>query len=165
MPSYSLVDFFRYSVFEKASIALTSAVCIKKDILYKITGPFPVGIAMGEDVNVWVRVASTTDVAYCNKPLMLYRLEASTSLCTQGKSIKVSYPYWEWYNLVAKSKYKNAFTTRMIYSLARKGYFNGEYYAVMLCLSKSKGTYLWFSRFVLLIRSLMKLCVYGKIRK
>ena len=165
LPSYSLVDFFRYSVLEKKSIALTSAVCIKKDILYKITGPFPVGIAMGEDVNVWVRVASTTDVAYCNKPLMLYRLEASMSLCTQGKSIKVSYPYWEWYNLVAKSKYKNAFTTRMIYSLARKGYFNGEYYAVMLCLSKSKGTYLWFSRFVLLIRSLMKLCVYGKIRK
>lgn len=159
------LDFFKYSVLQKQSIALTSAVCIKREVLTKIEGPFSNGISIGEDIDVWVRVASISNVVYSNKPFMLYRWHAQNSLCVSGKSIKASYPYWNWYNVTSRSKYKNAFTTRMIYTLARKGFFNGEYSAAIHCLSKIKGISLSLSRLLLFIRILLKLCMYGEAKK
>ena len=51
------IDFFKYSVLIKASVALTSAVIIRRSRLMELDYCFPKEYSMGEDVDLWVRSA------------------------------------------------------------------------------------------------------------
>ena len=116
-----LIDFYKYSVLSMCSVALTSAVVIKRTRLQKLDYCFPEGISMGEDIDLWVRAAADGDIVYSNNTLMLYRYFSEGCL-TQAytQNVDKSYPYWQWYALPCYSTYKNRFTTRMVYAVALK---------------------------------------------
>lgn len=150
-----LIDYFYYSVKEKRSIALTSAVVVKKSCITKNEVFFAHNISMGEDIDFWVRIAAEAPIVYSNKCLMYYRTDSEENLSSKGlKSLSLSFPYWRWYDLKSFSPYKDKFTTRMIYSLAMMGRCTRESSMIRQVLSKIVGSYLIFSRICLYICSL-----------
>ena len=149
------IDFFKYSVLIKASVALTSAVIIRRSRLMELDYCFPKEYSMGEDVDLWVRSAKEP-IIYSNKALMLYRSFTPNGLMNQNYSnISKEFPYWLWYNLKGYGPYKNMFTTRMIYGMSRrKGLADGR--IIRMCLKHSKGTYLLLNRIIVFILSYIK---------
>lgn len=152
------VDFFFYCLKEKRCIAFTSATCIKKQLIENHCLYFDEQISMGEDIDYWIRAASLTNNTYYNGQIqVLYRTESNNSLCTQGKSMEKSYPYWKWYDTpYMQTPMQKKFTTRMIYTLCRDGYKRKEYSKVIATITKARGTYLIISRIGLLVLSLIK---------
>jgi glycosyltransferase involved in cell wall biosynthesis len=152
----AVIDFFRYSVLGKGSIALTSAVVISKKLIERNQLKFPKGCSMGEDVDFWVRACALKDIVYSNKTLMFYRNSCEDSLTSLGyKSISRSYAYWNWYSMMSTSLYKDKFTTRMLYTTARMGLNTHEGKLIRQCLLKIEGSYLFISRMILFIRSFL----------
>lgn len=148
-----LIDFFKYSVYQKCSIALTSAVIIKKQRLLELDYCFHADYCMGEDLDVWVRAAADKKIIYSNKELMLYRSFATGGLISSAyHDIIKEFPYWLWYEMNCYSNFKDKFVTRMIYGLSRRnGFNNGK--MIRYCLKHSKGSYLILHRIVLFIIS------------
>lgn len=142
------LDFYVESYKNGGSIALTSAVAIRKNILNKLDRFFPVGIKMGEDMDMWFRVASITTTVYNNTPLMLYRYAAEGGLSNTIKANSGSYPYWQWYGQ-NKSRKARRFTTLIIYLLSKRYYRFGGYKQCIDCLNKSKGRTLLVKRLFL----------------
>lgn len=150
----TVIDFFRYSVLRKGSIALTSAVVISRSLIESKQLKFKTGCSMGEDVDFWVRACASKDIVYCNKTLMFYRYSCEDSLTSWGiSSISRSYAYWNWYSIMSSSSYKDKFTTRMLYTTAKMGLKTHEGLLIRRCLQKIKGKYLLVSRIILFIRS------------
>lgn len=150
----AVIDFFRYSVLRKGSIALTSAVVISRSLIESKQMKFKTGCSMGEDVDFWVRACASKDIVYCNKTLMFYRYSCEDSLTSWGiSSISRSYAYWKWYSIMSSSSYKDKFTTRMLYTTAKMGLKTHEGLLIRRCLQKIKGKYLLVSRIILFIRS------------
>lgn len=52
----------------------TSAVMARKDALNSIGG-FPFGVKSGEDLLTWAKLVTKYKVAYCTKPLSIYRID------------------------------------------------------------------------------------------
>lgn len=150
----AVIDFFRYSVLRKGSIALTSAVVISRSLIESKQLKFKTGCSMGEDVDFWVRACASKDIVYCNKTLMFYRYSCEDSLTSWGIcSISRSYAYWNWYSIMSSSPYKDKFTTRMLYTTAKMGLKTHEGLLIRRCLQKIKGKHLLVSRIILFIRS------------
>ena len=152
-----IVDFYRYSVLTKCSVALTSSVIIKNKRLKELDHWFPVGVSMGEDVDLWVRTAAAEDIIYSNKALMLYRMFADGCLTKKAMlDLDKSYHYWEWYKLPCYSSYKDLFTTRMLYAVARKGLGCTSGKSIREWLRRISGTYLLYNRVVLFVFTFLK---------
>lgn len=150
----TVIDFFRYSVLRKGSIALTSAVVISRSLIESKQLKFKTGCSMGEDVDFWVRACTSKDIVYCNKTLMFYRCSCEDSLTSRGiSSISRSYAYWNWYSIMSSSSYKDKFTTRMLYTTAKMGLKTHEGLLIRRCLLKIEGSYLFISRIILFIHS------------
>lgn len=150
----AVIDFFRYSVLRKGSIALTSAVVISRSLIESKQLKFKTGCSMGEDVDFWVRACASKDIVYCNKTLMFYRSSCEDSLTSWGiSSISRSYAYWNWYSIMSSSSYKDKFATRMLYTTAKMGLKTHEGLLIRRCLQKIKGKYLLVSRIILFVRS------------
>jgi glycosyltransferase involved in cell wall biosynthesis len=74
-PAGGLVkDFLRSSL--KAPIVCASSVLCRRSILDKVGG-FPEGVRLGEDLDLWMRIALNYPVAYIADPLVLYHKGAS----------------------------------------------------------------------------------------
>lgn len=149
------LDFYEYCVRTGGTIAQTSGVILRHDELGEGRVLFRAGCSMGEDLDVWVRVAAKGNVLYINQPLVAYRYDWSEGLIAQGKSIRVSYPYWEWYVVDSTSKYKNIFASLMIYKLARKGMESHEYELTRQCLRRIQGGEYMMKRIILYLRSVL----------
>lgn len=151
-----LIDFYKYSVMSKCSVALTSAVVIRRKRLMELDYCFPVGISMGEDHDLWVRAAAKEEIIYSNVSLMLYRLNAVNALTGLAKDcISRSFRYWKWYPLTCYSRYKNTYTTRKVLSLASKCYKLGDSKEARNILLKAKGGDYLFKRIALYIISFL----------
>jgi glycosyltransferase involved in cell wall biosynthesis len=79
-----LDDFFRS--WRKSSLFSTSSVCIRLTALREKKIKFPVGERLGEDQEVWFRLAEEYPVAYCRRPLSAYNTNVSGSL-TSGAEL------------------------------------------------------------------------------
>ncbi|WP_075187211.1 glycosyltransferase family 2 protein [Teredinibacter haidensis] len=58
----------------------SSSICAEKSLLQEVGG-FPVGEAMGEDQDVWSKIALQTDIAYSPKQLAAYVLDSDNRAC------------------------------------------------------------------------------------
>lgn len=67
-----LTNYFEIAAYSHPPV-WTSAVCIKRTILYGI-GAFPIGITSGEDLLTWARVAIHTHWAYSLKVCAIYNM-------------------------------------------------------------------------------------------
>lgn len=62
----------------------TCSVCIPKAVFAESGITFPRGEALGEDQDVWFRLAERYEVAYSESPLVLYRINVAASLTAGG---------------------------------------------------------------------------------
>lgn len=136
--SRCVVDYLEKSVENFGSIALTSTVAVKRDLLNTMEYWFKEGKCIGEDNDLWVRIALKSKVVYNNTSLMLYRSFAEGGLTASKYNYENSINYWDWYSL-SKNQMLHLFATQMIYSLARNCYKRKLYDDAILCLSQIKG--------------------------
>ena len=136
----NVVNYFEASLSNTGPIALTSAVVVGRDLLLSLDHLFLPYISMGEDLDLWTRIALKSNVCYIRHPLMLYRSYAEGSLTSGKSSLQRSFHYWAWYSY-SDNKFLKQFTTMLIYTLARNLYKEGKYKYTSFCLSKIKGGY------------------------
>lgn len=73
-----LTDYLHFVAFEQGYEMNSSAVAVRRDVFIK-SGVFPVGVKIGEDSDLWLRVAWTTSVAYIPECLSIYHMEVGAS--------------------------------------------------------------------------------------
>ncbi|MDD2539596.1 MAG: glycosyltransferase [Desulfuromonadaceae bacterium] len=73
-----LPDYFEHIVFNDGNEIHTSCVAVKKSVFH-LAGKFPVGVRVGEDSDMWMRLAWTTRIAHIPKPLSIYHMDAGDS--------------------------------------------------------------------------------------
>ncbi|MFN3717091.1 MAG: glycosyltransferase family 2 protein [Thiobacillus sp.] len=71
-------DFF--SKWSRGSFITTSSIAVRRQALLDLGGLFPVGERLGEDQDVWFRLAERYPVAYSPRQLALYRVDVGGSL-------------------------------------------------------------------------------------
>jgi len=57
----------------------SSSIAATKNVLEKVGG-FPVGVKYGGDIDTWIRLSVAAKIAYYNKPLAIYHLEAENRI-------------------------------------------------------------------------------------
>lgn len=73
-------DFFHR--WRKGEILLcTNSVAVRRAELLKLQPCFQLDVSMGEDLDLWFRLAEKKPVAYCPAPLVGYRMGVADSLC------------------------------------------------------------------------------------
>lgn len=70
-------DFYRS--WGKGSFTCTSAIVVRRNVLVQQNIWFPEGEKLGEDQDVWFRLAEQTAVAYSNQALVVYRMDVPGS--------------------------------------------------------------------------------------
>ncbi len=83
-------DFFKASV-ENGCLYLSSSITIHRKTFLAIGG-FPIGVPVGEDTDLWARLAWTAPVAFINKKLVFYYTQTSGNTVTSNYPVKFSYP-------------------------------------------------------------------------
>ncbi|AZP10945.1 glycosyltransferase [Undibacterium parvum] len=77
-------DFFdhwrRYGAF-----LFTGSVAIRRSSLIELQPCFPVGESMGEDHDLWFKLAERYSLVYCPAPLVAYRIDVAGSLCASNQ--------------------------------------------------------------------------------
>lgn len=69
-----------FSEWTKGAFIFTSSICVRRQGLLDLGTMFPLGERLGEDQDVWFRLAERYPVAYSAKPLALYRVDVASSL-------------------------------------------------------------------------------------
>ncbi len=150
--SFLISDYFEMRVLSDMQICMTSAICIHRGILGNESA-FPEGVSCGEDLDLWLRLAFKSPIAYSNIPTMYYQIEATNSLTTGVTTLKGSFKYWDWFNYESGSPYFEEYVNKMIYLLAIKSYKNKNYKEAVLVLCKLRGTYKLHKRLGLIFLS------------
>ncbi len=73
-------NYFKATI--KANVIHTSCVCIEKEILLSIKG-FNVNYSMGEDTDLWNRLARKYSIAYSPRITSIYAIDAPNNSCNQ----------------------------------------------------------------------------------
>ncbi|MCC7101085.1 MAG: glycosyltransferase family 2 protein [Rubrivivax sp.] len=73
-----------YADWARRSFTCTSAIAVPRHLLVTMDEPFPLGERLGEDQDLWFRLAEVAPVAYCNRPLADYRQEVAQSATQSG---------------------------------------------------------------------------------
>ena len=82
-------DYDSFLVVEGEYPAHTSSVAVKRDV-FKAAGLFPLGVKIGEDTDMWMRVGWVSQFAYINKYLAIYHVVPRAS----GWESSTGIPYW-----------------------------------------------------------------------
>ena len=81
-PWSGIIDNYYRAAFDDALI-WSSAVAVPKQVFAQVGG-FPVGIRLGEDLDMWLRIALRYPIAYCNRSLAIYDQAASNRAMQQN---------------------------------------------------------------------------------
>lgn len=136
LPNYGvLTDYFKMSYLHGLSINITSATCIRKSISNEIP-LFRKGIKRGEDIDLWLRIALRYKIAFCNKSLMTYKEDISSSLSNNYTCSSDEFPYIEWLNFDSKSSYYYKYVVLVVYMFSKSAYLAGDFRACNNCLFK-----------------------------
>jgi glycosyltransferase involved in cell wall biosynthesis len=89
--SYLIEDFYRQ--WSRCAMFCASSVCIRRSALIDSQILFPVGEALGEDQDVWFRLAEKFPIAFCPERLSVYRVavECSATFRSAGMGILPCY--------------------------------------------------------------------------
>lgn len=153
------IDYIKMSVLMFGSIALTSAVAIRKSVLERMDMWFDERFCIGEDNDLWTRVSLITKAVYNKKPLMLYRSASIDGLISSNYEYDKSVKYSNWYKL-SGNKYLHKYASQMAYGSARTCYKKGKYYDTLLFLGEIRGMHYIFRRIVLWLLALFKKQLY-----
>lgn len=73
----------------KASFFYTSSTCVNRKTLIQKKFFFPEGEQLGEDIDVWLRIAEQGEIVFLRKSLVVYRLEAQNSLSLNNRKDQI----------------------------------------------------------------------------
>lgn len=82
-----LNDFYR--AWCKSPLFSASSICLRRFAMNEGGIEFPVGERLGEDQEVWFRMAEKYPIAYCRRPLSLYKVDVPGSLTTGAQNISL----------------------------------------------------------------------------
>ena len=85
LPFDVITDFYQRR-FRSGMFFFTSSVAIKRSNLMALQPCFPINESMGEDQDLWFRLAERINLVYCPLKLTAYRNNVSDSLCSTIKS-------------------------------------------------------------------------------
>lgn len=68
-----------YSAWSKGSFAWTGSIAVRRSLIEEYGLTFPIGEHLGEDQDMWFRVAEAAPMVYCNRALATYRTGVSGS--------------------------------------------------------------------------------------
>lgn len=81
---YLIQDYFAVCLTLGRGLMTSSSAVVRRDILLDV-GAFPVGVAYGEDLDTWGRLAFQGDIALVTKTLVLFHTEAKDRASDDGK--------------------------------------------------------------------------------
>lgn len=116
----------------------TGCLLIKKEV-FKQVGGFREGIQLGEDSDMWLRIACKYSSVYLNEELVNHPYITENNLA-RTVDTKKSFPYWEWYNYPyfdKRSLFK--YTTEQIIRCAKDLAKQKRYSDAWFFLRRTKG--------------------------
>lgn len=134
----------------------TGCLLIKKEV-FRNVGGFRTGIQLGEDLDMWLRIACKYTTIYLNEELAYHPYVTENNLA-RSIDISSSFPYWEWYDYPyhnKKSLYK--YTTNQIVRCAEELVNQKRYQDSWCFLMKTKGYTSIRPRIKLVFKILFKL--------
>ncbi|MFP4474786.1 MAG: glycosyltransferase family 2 protein [Desulfatibacillaceae bacterium] len=84
-------DYFRAAA--KMPPVFTSGVAIRRGVLDELGG-FRVGVRLGEDLDMWARIARRYPIAWSSSPLAVYRKDAAARACVQNPASRREWTLW-----------------------------------------------------------------------
>ncbi len=133
----------------------TSCICVKRSI-FNVIGGFRVGVQLGEDRDMWLRLGCKYENVFYVKPMVHHPLSTENNLARSFINYKKSFPYWEWYDYATynrRSLFKYA--TKMIFYLAKASNIHGNFDDAIYLLKKCKGRDYLLKRMALFLLSIM----------
>ena len=133
----------------------TGCMLIKKEIFNEIGG-FREGIQLGEDRDMWLRIACKYPTIYLNEELAYHPYVTENNLNLTIDTTK-SFPYWEWYDYpypYKKSLYQ--YTTVRIVSCAESLIKQKRYSDAWYFLNRTRGFTTIRSRIKVLYKILLR---------
>lgn len=95
-----IVDYFK-TLYYGNNITWTSAVAVKKKVFEQI-GYFPEGVRMGEDLDMWIRIALNFPVCFSSKVSAIYNMDAENRACrTYNEKDLSSILFTRWFEYLA----------------------------------------------------------------
>ena len=156
-------DYFETSVMIFGSMALTSAVAVRRQLVKKYKLKFDERFCIGEDNDMWVKCCIHTKVLYNNVPMMLYRKDAIGGLTHSHFKKSNTADYKGWYKLGNQSALHH-FASMELYANARKSFRFGYYKDSIKSLREIRGLWLFERRITLIILCIYKLILAKFIR-
>lgn len=129
----------------------TGCMLIKKDVFLN-TGGFREGVQLGEDRDMWLRIACKYPTIYLNEELVFHPYETENNLA-RIIDITKSFPYWEWYDY--PYPYHNSlyrYTTNQIVNCTNTLVAQHRYAEAWQFLQKTRGTTALRPRLKLLLK-------------
>jgi Glycosyltransferases involved in cell wall biogenesis len=133
----------------------TGSLFFRKEVFENI-GFFKQNIQIGEDFDMWLRIACKYNYVYLNEPYLIHPIVTENNL-SLIRDLSKTYPFWEWYSYPyspKKSLYK--YTTDRIVSVASRLFKEKRYSEALSLLMKSKGFSTLRPRIKLLFNILFK---------
>ena len=146
-----IMDYCRYNM-----LVQTSCVCCEKRVFQNV-GMFPEKIQMGEDRDMWLRIACKYPIVYKNLDLVAHSVNTENNLSQKHHPLDKTFDYSKWYSYSSDYKQNiNKYASRMLLIQAFDEFKVGEIDNVLLLLKKIKRYY-YFKRIYL-----MGLSVFSK---
>jgi len=116
----------------------TGSLFFRKEV-FESVGFFRPDIQIGEDFDMWLRIACRYHYVYLNEPYLIHPIVTENNL-SLIRDLGKTFPFWEWYSYSyspKKSLYK--YTTDRIVSFASRLINEKRYYEAFTLLMKTKG--------------------------
>ena len=125
---------------------------IIRRILFDKLGGFREGVQLGEDRDMWLKIACKYKTVYINEGLMTHPCATENNL-SNTVDVTKSFPYWEWFSYpypLKSSLYR--YTNKMLICNTRSLIQSKRYKEAWFYLRKCKGFYAIKTRINLLFR-------------
>lgn len=133
----------------------TGSLFIKKNVFENI-GFFRQNIQIGEDFDMWLRIACRYNYVYLNEPFLMHPIVTENNL-SLIRDLSKTYPFWEWYSYPytpKRSLYK--YTTDRIVSTSSRLIKERRFSEALTLLMKSRGFTALRPRLKLLFKIMLK---------
>ncbi len=133
----------------------TGSLLIKKDVFKKVGG-FRVGIQLGEDTDMWLRISCKYHTVYLNEEHVHHPYITENNLA-QIYDISKTFPFWEWYDYPYPDKKQlKEFTTYELTNFSNALINKKQFKDALVYLLKVKGLTAIRKRVKLLFRIILR---------
>lgn len=133
----------------------TGSLFFRKGVFDNI-GLFRQNIQVGEDFDMWLRIACRYDYVYLNEPYLIHPIITENNL-SLIRDLSKTYPFWEWYSYPYSPKSSlYRYTTDRIVSTTSRLVKEKRYSEALTLLMKSRGFNALRPRINLLFKIIMK---------